>query len=112
MVSCSASISNVSKNKLEYVKDIIVCDFKAVNYKILNLNEVSEFFEDGKESIFVKYAATVDGENVKKIFIGERSIKILRKSEGNKIFYLASFKRKTFPFSACRKLKITPKYFK
>lgn len=110
--SCSATLQDIPKNKMEYVKSVVICDLKATNFKILNQDEVVEFFESENEFVVVKYASIAGKKSDKKIFIGEREVKILRKSKDRNLFYISLFKRKTFPFSDCRKLKTEPKYFK
>lgn len=110
--SCSASIGDISVSKKEYVKKIIVCDFKAVNYGIINEDEVIEFFSGEADSVLIRYASLKNKKNSGKMFKGERAVEIFKIKKNGKVSYLSNFKRKTFPFSNCRKLKTEPKYFK
>ncbi len=106
--SCSATLQDIPKSKVDYVKSVIVCDSKTKDYQIQNTEEIAEFFEGKTGSVKVKYKYKA-GKGSKYGVI--REVKITRSRNGDKRFYLASFKRKTFPFSRCRKLK-KPKYFK
>lgn len=108
--SCSITLQDISKSKVDYVKSVIVCDSKTKDYQIQNPEEIADFFDGGVSLVEVKYSY----KKAKGVIL-KRSIKIERLKkvgEKNKTFYLADFKRKTFPFSKCRKLKTKPKHFK
>ena len=110
IVSCSLKVSDIPKNKMDYVRKAIVCDSKSTDYKIKNIEELIEFFDRKTGSVKVRYEFK---EYKKSKYLAAKEVEIIRgrtRKEGKR-FYLASFKRATFPFSDCRKLKTEPKYF-
>ena len=108
--SCSVNLSDIGKDKIEYVKAGIFCDSKATDFTILNPVDISEVFDGGKSSVNVKYSY----KRAKGVILkGAIRIDRLKEvGENSKTFYLIGFKRNTFPFSDCRELKTKPKYFK
>ena len=108
VTSCTASISDIPPNKMNYVKSAILCDSKSTDFKITNEEDLVEFFNNETGSVVIKYKFSL-GKNNKYGIV--KNIKIIRGRNGEKRFYLASFKRITFPMSDCRKLKTVPKVF-
>ncbi|MCK5600356.1 hypothetical protein KAR91_00700 [Candidatus Pacearchaeota archaeon] len=99
--SCSPFGSSLTGRQSEYVKEIIVCDSKNVDYKILtDEDDIEDFFnDDGHGDFSIKY----EYKRSKVVLSGEIVINKLVVN-GNEMFQ-AKFKRLTFPGSACRKLK-------
>ncbi len=105
IASCSTQVSDIQTNKIGYVKSAIICDSKSTNFTVLNQDDLFEFLSDDEpENFWIKYQY----EKQKGIAV-DRKIEIKRWNNGA---YTVAFKRKTFPFSDCRKLKTKPKYFK
>lgn len=110
MVS-SCSVNILDKNKKEYVESIIVCDSKTKNFEIINHSDIAEFFDGEGGSVKIKYKYK-EYKNSK--HDTAKTVEVLRgrTRKEEKRFYMAEFKRVTFPFSYCRKLKTDHKYFK
>ena len=111
VVSCSMGASDIPKNKMDYVRKAIVCDSKNTEYKIKNIEELAKFFDRKTEAVKVRYEFK-EYKKSKHLTVREVEIVRGRTRKDEKRFYLAEFKRITFPLSQCRKLKIEHKYFK
>lgn len=103
--SCSVLTSEITPEDETYLLDILKCDSKSSDIRILNRDEVAEFFNGEGGSIIVKYYYIDDK-------IGEyKSIKIYRGRDGDKRFYLPELRRITLPMTKCNGLK-KEKYYK
>lgn len=104
---CSASFSDISKKKIDYVNDAIICDSKTTKFQILKQNELAEFF-DSEEfgSLVIEY------EYLKKGIKLKRKIHLTSIQINDSTYYMISFDRYAFPMSECRGLKNNRKYFK
>ncbi len=96
--SCSATLLDIPKNKIDYVKSAIICDSKTTKFAIVNQDELAEFFDSED---FVSLMVDYQYKKTKDIEI-DRSVKISRWSDGK---YTIEYKKYAFPMSACRKLK-------
>ena len=107
--SCSISLVDVEKDKVDYVKSGIVCDSKTTKFEILNKNELAEFLDSaGMGSFDVRYQyGKTKGTKLKRVL---RVAKITIKDNGE--HYKMKYKRFTFPMSKCRKLKTDVRIFK
>ena len=105
--SCTYSITDIKPEQMNYVKRAIICDAKSPKFTILNSEELAEFFDGEEIGIIVVKYMYIKTKNVK----FERKIEIYRSFVGGKIQYTIDYRRKTFPFSDCRKLKTEQKYF-
>jgi len=104
-VSCSVFAPEITSEDETYVLDILECDSKSPFVRILNKEEVAEFFNGEGGSIIVKYYYIDDK-------IGEyKSIKIYRGRDGEKRYYLPMLKRITLPMTKCNGLK-KERYYK
>ena len=106
--SCSVSFSDIPKSRSEYIKKILVCDSKTTDFKIVNQEDLAEFFNNEDLDVVSLEYEYSKAEKVKL----KRDVTIRRIVAEGKIYYTADFQRNTFPFSYCRKLKTEPKYFK
>ena len=98
IISCS---STISIEKMKYIKSAIICDSKKSEFKIVNMEELEDFFDNRREgNIKIKYEyQKVIGVNIK------RDIELGRMRISNHVYYLMDFNRLTFPRSECRRLK-------
>ena len=104
----SSCTSGIPLNKINYVNKIIICDSKAKDFKILNQEELSEFFNENKAGVIViKY----EYWKAKKVKLN-RKFGLFRSIVGGKMIYRTHFDRLTFPLSECRRLKAEKKVFK
>lgn len=111
VTSCSPFSPEISKSKSEYVKSVVVCDSKIKDFEITNYGDIADFFDGSGGSVKIEYRFK---ERKGSRHYTAKEVEILRgrTRKEEKRFYIARFKRKTFPFSDCRKLKTKPKYFK
>lgn len=107
--SCSISLVDVEKSKVDYVKSGIVCDSKTTKFEILNENELANFIDSaGMGSFDVRYQyGKIKGVKLKRVL---KVAKVTIKGDGE--HYKMKFKRFTFPMSKCRKLKTDVRVFK
>lgn len=100
---CSLKFSEIQKEKMDYIRSAIICDSKSSKFEIVNKDELAEFFSSTQHDvIYVKY-------KYNKVRKGE--ITIDRININDVSVYHIDFKRKTFPYSECRKLKTGVKLF-
>lgn len=101
--SCSVKLTDVKKEKIDYVRSAIICDAKTTKFEILNENELAGFLNsDDHGQLFIEY-------NIKKTN-KKRRIFIYRMLINGNSNYSITFDRKTFPFSECRNIKTRTKY--
>ena len=105
VVSCSVFAPEITSEDETYVLDILKCDSKSSDIRILNRDEVAEFFNGEGGSVAVKYIY-LDDDSAEYNFI-----KINRGRDGEKRFYLPMLKRITLPMTKCNGLK-KEKYYK
>ena len=103
--SCSILTPEISSEDETYVLDILKCDSKSSSGRILNMDEVTDFFNGEGGSVNVKYIYIDDDHE------GFRSIDIYRGRDGDKRFYLPEINRITLPMTKCNALK-KEKYYK
>ncbi|MCK5603732.1 hypothetical protein KAR91_17730 [Candidatus Pacearchaeota archaeon] len=108
VVSCSISLVDVEKSKVDYVKSGIVCDSKTTKFEILNKNELAGFLDnDNVGSFDVKYQyGKTKKTKLKRVL---RVTKITIKDNGE--HYKMKYERFTFPMSKCRRLKTDVRVF-
>lgn len=109
VASCSISLVDVEKSKVDYVKSGIVCDSKTTKFEILNENELADFLGNisiGSFDVKYQYGKTKKAK-LKRVL---RVAKITIKDNGE--HYKMKYERLTFPMSKCRKLKTDVRVFK
>ena len=97
--SCSMLTPEITSEDETYVLGVLRCDSKSPSVRVLNRDEVAEFFNGEGGSIVVKYIYIDDHQE------GFRSIKIYRGRDGDKRFYLPEIDRITLPMTKCNALK-------
>ncbi len=109
LVSCSTSLVDIEKSKVDYIRSGIVCDSKTTKFEILNKDELAEFLDDGGiGEISVKYQY----EKAKGVKLNG-VVRVAKISiDGHRRHYKMKYKRYAFPMSECRKLKTDVKVFK
>jgi hypothetical protein len=85
----------------KYVNDLIVCDCKSTNFKVINQEELNDFFiSDEKGTVTIQY----NYQRRKGIGL-KREIELKKVMINGRELYYAKFDRFTFPGSDCDDLK-------
>ena len=103
--SCSVFTPEITSEDETYVLDILKCDSKSSSGRVLNMDEVTDFFNGEGGSVIVKYIYLDDDSAEYK------SIEIYRGRDGDKRFYLPELNRITLPMTECNALK-KERYYK
>lgn len=109
IISCSISLIDVEKSKVDYVKSGIVCDSKTTKFEILNEDELADFLGTAKIGyldVRYQYGKTKKAKLERVLRVAKITIK------DNGEHYKMKYKRFTFPMSKCRKLKTDVRVFK
>jgi hypothetical protein len=102
--SCSFLSTDILPEHEKYALDVVRCESKSPTIRIINKNEVAEFFSGEGGSVVIKYIYLEDSYE----YFGE--VNINRGLDDGKIFYLAEITRFTMPMTECNDLKRN-KYF-
>jgi len=103
------SEERLTSDQAEYVKDIIACDSKSINYDIQNKADLINYFKNGNDPdpLIVKY--TYEKREGIKL---ERQFRIGNININGETYYVVNFDKLTFPGSSCNDLKHSTKQFK
>jgi hypothetical protein len=107
--SCSLIDLNneMTHDQGKYVNDLIVCDCKSTNFKVINQEELNNFFiSDEKGTVTIQY----NYQKRKGVDL-KREIELKKVMINDREFYYAKFDRFTFPGSDCDDLKEETRFF-
>lgn len=106
--SCSTNSKvQVTAEQKKYIDDIIECDSGSDKFIIINDDSLEWIFSHDSEEKIKSLAVSYSSNDVRGYVSIERSL-----GKNKESHFKASFKRKTYPFTKCRKFKTVPRYFK
>lgn len=106
--SCSTSSkSQITAEQKKYIDDIIECASGSDKFIIINDEDLEDLFSIESDDIQSSTVVGYYSHDVRGEVAVERSL-----GKNKEAHFKASFKRKTYPFTKCRKFKTDKRFFK